>query len=431
MPAQRFVYDAITPYGTTDIQSSIIIYIEIGKTMQSYTKALMTQFPYARGRSKVCKNIGDYVQSIAARQYLDHVDEYIEQEEASNYYPEDEVPAKMIMNGWFQWRAENWPPSPYIKPLLVSMHISPLKTRQLLTDAGKEFLRKNGPVGCRDLHTKQILEENGIPAYFSGCLTLTLGKNYSTPDDQRSGYYFVDSYFPVHDLYRREYQGNIKIDLKAIIYYIRSLGCYLKHRKVIRELAQRDFFKKYSPTGFLDRNKKRYRPYYKATLFYMTYSHKFTDELLLNAEYITHWVDVDMKTANNDDLLNLAETLVKKYSSAKLVVTSRIHAGLPCLGMNTPVIFVANREVTSDNGNFNTPGRLGGLINFFRILNLSKAGKFSSEDPVLKKVDKVTIGYNFSNKENWKPYAEKLRTQCEKFMKNNETVSIIRGGAKQ
>lgn len=28
MPAQRFVYDAITPYGTTDIQSSIIIYLE-------------------------------------------------------------------------------------------------------------------------------------------------------------------------------------------------------------------------------------------------------------------------------------------------------------------------------------------------------------------------------------------------------------------
>ena len=45
-------------------------------------KGLMTQYPCARGRAFVCKNIGDYVQSVASRQYIDHIDEYVEQEES-------------------------------------------------------------------------------------------------------------------------------------------------------------------------------------------------------------------------------------------------------------------------------------------------------------------------------------------------------------
>lgn len=49
----------------------------------------MVQFPCARGRAFVCKNIGDYVQSVASRQYIDSIDEYIEQEEANEYYPPD------------------------------------------------------------------------------------------------------------------------------------------------------------------------------------------------------------------------------------------------------------------------------------------------------------------------------------------------------
>ena len=106
-------------------------------------KGLMTQFPYARGRAYVCKNIGDYIQAVATRQFVDKIDEYIEQEEADNYFPEDKRPIRLIMNGWYQWRSENWPPSEYIVPLLVSMHISPLKADDLLNpdiEKGLHFL---------------------------------------------------------------------------------------------------------------------------------------------------------------------------------------------------------------------------------------------------------------------------------------------------
>ena len=39
------------------------------------------------------------------------------------------------------------------------------------------YLKQCGPVGCRDKATAEWLNQNGVPAYFSGCLTLTLQKN--------------------------------------------------------------------------------------------------------------------------------------------------------------------------------------------------------------------------------------------------------------
>lgn len=366
-------------------------------------KALMCQFPYARGRAYVCKNIGDYVQTVAARQYLDKIDLYIEQEEANNYYPEDKEPAKMIMNGWFQWRAENFPPSEYIKPLLISLHISPLREKQLLTKAGIEFFLKNGPVGCRDYYTVNLLKSKNVPAYFSACLTLTLGKTYKVKKTDRKGYYFVDPYFEVPK------QRNLFFVLKNIFYY-------MGHKNVIEKLAEKSFFRDYLPTGFIDRNRKKYRAYYKAIMFYKIYSKKFSKELLLNASYVTHWLDVDMKKQTNDDLINYAENLISKYSAAKLVVTSRIHAGLPCLGMNTPVIFIANKEVVAENGSFNTSGRLGGLIEFFRCLKLDNK-VFSTDDNILNKIRKIDCNTYFSNKDDFKPYAIELEKKCTEFMK--------------
>ena len=36
---------------------------------------------------------------------------------------------------------------------------------------------KYGPIGCRDLSTVNLLNENNIDNYFSGCLTLTIQKD--------------------------------------------------------------------------------------------------------------------------------------------------------------------------------------------------------------------------------------------------------------
>ena len=234
-------------------------------------KGLMTQFPFARGRAYVCKNIGDYVQAVATRQFVNPIDAYVEQEEADKYYPEDGERIRLIMNGWFQWRAENWPPSEFVYPLLISMHISPLRAEKLLKPEGIEFLKKYGPVGCRDYYAKNLLESKGVPAYFSACMTLTLGKNYSVPKDKHEGVYIVDPYFEIPNIVE-EKDGKKKY---YFINAIRGIAAFIRYAPCAIRLGKKEFFKEYSPTGFLDRNTSKFRRYYKAALFYKTYIKKF------------------------------------------------------------------------------------------------------------------------------------------------------------
>lgn len=241
-----------------------------------------------------------------------------------------------------------------------------------------------------------------------------MGKKYGVDNSKRNGFYFVDPYIEIPPLYE-EIDGVQIIDEKQLNEFVLT---YSKHAGVINNLASRSFFKDYLPTGFLDRDENSYRPFYKATCFYKTYSKKFTDEFILEAEYITHWMDVDMSSETAESLLIIAEKLVKKYAKAKMIVTSRIHAGLPSLGMETPVVFVANPEVTSETGNFNTPGRLGGLVELFRILNLNN-GEFSTDDIVFSKIEKFGTDTTFENKTDWKPFAERLDKQLSMFMKEN------------
>lgn len=393
--------------------------------MKKFKKGLMTQFPCARGRAFVCKNIGDYIQSVASNQFISQRDEIIEQEEADTYRSDDGRKCRLIMNGWFQWRAENWPPSEDVLPLLVSMHISPLRAEALLSPKGIEFLKKNAPVGCRDLYTRKLLQDNGVPAYFSACVTLTLGNKYHIDENKREGIYIVDPYFEIPPLYE-EIEGKNILNIETFNDFISN---YSAHSDIINKLASKRFFRVYSPTGFLDRDENPYRSIYKATCFYKTYSQKFSDDILLGAEYITHWIDVDMANQTTEDLLDIAETLVKKYASAKMVITSRIHAGLPCLGMNTPIVFIANDEVTSSTGTYNTPGRLGGLLEFFRILKLDGNNNFYTEDQVLSEIERFTLSTQFGNSKNWKPFAERLTRQLTAFMDDDfcdEKIKEIR-----
>ena len=120
-------------------------------------------------------NIGDEIQSIAAQRFLPEINYYIFRERLSGFVCDEKV--KLIMNSWYMWRPKYFPPGDCIEPLLISMFFNPDCRKQILSKEGTAFLKKNGPVGCRDLSTKKWLEENGIPAYFSGCLTTTLIPN--------------------------------------------------------------------------------------------------------------------------------------------------------------------------------------------------------------------------------------------------------------
>ncbi len=129
---------------------------------------------------KYTDNIGDDIQTYVARKYLPHIDYYIDREALSCFIPNQKECVAVIMNGWFIHNKLAWPPSPYIKPLLISMHFKEQNNTDVgdlyLKGFGGEYLKQNEPVGARDTSTKKRLEKNNINAYFSGCMTLTLKK---------------------------------------------------------------------------------------------------------------------------------------------------------------------------------------------------------------------------------------------------------------
>lgn len=123
------------------------------------------------------ENIGDEIQSIAARRFLPEVDAFVNRDRVRSWSPEE--PTKIIVNGWFMHPPYLWPPKAdaHVDPLLISMYIDETDEQVLKTffsESGLQYLRSHGPVGARDLSTLNLLEDHGVESYFSGCLTLTL-----------------------------------------------------------------------------------------------------------------------------------------------------------------------------------------------------------------------------------------------------------------
>src|SRR5215468_1659965 len=103
-------------------------------------------------------NLGDEMQSIAARRFLPRVDRWVDREALDELEPEGERLA-LIMNGWFCHRPDKWPPSPRIEPLLISFHVTDNPEPGSNVRARAEFARsprvlrwleQHGPVGARD-----------------------------------------------------------------------------------------------------------------------------------------------------------------------------------------------------------------------------------------------------------------------------------------
>jgi hypothetical protein len=82
----------------------------------------------------------------------------------------------LIAYGWYMWprfgETFDFPFNPNVLPIFLSFHCNDLA---FLTPESEEYLRTHGPVGCRDWATVDLLSARGIPAFFSGCVTTTLG----------------------------------------------------------------------------------------------------------------------------------------------------------------------------------------------------------------------------------------------------------------
>jgi hypothetical protein len=323
-------------------------------------------------------NIGDYIQALASSQFLNKLDGFVQREYLNAYDGEE---TKMIMNGWYMHHPENWPPSSKIIPLFVSFHINSLAKEYLLSESSLNYLKKHEPIGCRDILTTNRLKEKQINAYFSGCMTLTLGKKYKS-ERKDDTIYIVDPYFDTN---------------WTIFTIINHLTYLVTHWKSISHIA-----KKFP--GKQNFMKKKM----KLTTFYKEYIKFFSQSTLLNAEYIGQQNSKITEDFNSEEeFLGEAERLVKKYAKAKLVITSRIHCALPCLGLETPVIYIEDMYQSEASA-----CRLDGLRELFNIINWNKNHLETTFD--IK--GKITITNTPKNKDKWKVLANELTKRCVNFL---------------
>ena len=99
-----------------------------------------------------------------------------------------------IAFGWYMHdifgKSFNIPFHANLRPILLSVFV---RYPEMLTPDAIAYLKKYGPVGCRDWQSVAVLRAVGVPAFFSGCLTTTVDTLFPAPaTDHRSGTLRVD-----------------------------------------------------------------------------------------------------------------------------------------------------------------------------------------------------------------------------------------------
>jgi len=193
---------------------------EVGRTAPRHERPVFAVMDYGHPQpSRGSANIGDHVQSIASLGHLvrhqgvrfhgeddlvsllerlasrtrpelrlDGVDADLDvltiHRDASMY---QEIPEGTwtLCFGWFMHQlfkeSYGFPLHDALRPLFVSFHCN---KRDLLTDDAIAYLKRYGPVGCRDWTTVYLLLSAGVPAFFSGCMTTTVSTVFPELDER-------------------------------------------------------------------------------------------------------------------------------------------------------------------------------------------------------------------------------------------------------
>lgn len=286
------------------------------------------------------ENVGDEIQSIAARRFLPRVDYWIDRDRIGDWHSPagTDEPVKLIANGWYMRDPFLWPPTDAgIDPLLVSMYVEPngvgprlVKPGDVfLTPESLKYLREHGPVGARDRATLRFFQNHGIESYFSGCITLTLQR------DER--------------VQPQDYVLAVDISDRLYDFLVKQTG-----RTIIRM----------SPYG-----------------------------------------DFDLP---DRDRMTVAEQFLCLYQSAAAVVTTRLHATLPSLALETPVLLIR------EDGRYD-PRRYSGLGELARNL---------SENEYLANYRLFDLDNPPANPDEYLPLREALIERCRTFTGYDNDVSF-------
>lgn len=117
-----------------------------------------------------------------------------------------------------------------IIPVFLSLCI----LADVLDEQDVDYLKRSSPIGCRDVHTLQIMRKYGIPSYLNGCMTLTLPKRSEAGSGDHV--YLVD----VPDSLRKIIPKNIKDGAEIV-----SPICRMADLDCIPEIAAKRLYERY------------------------------------------------------------------------------------------------------------------------------------------------------------------------------------------
>lgn len=305
---------------------------------------LVYDYKHYSGYQPNSVNLGDYIQSIAAMQFYEKIDSFIDRDSYSSYGGKNK--ARLIANGWYCLN-DCHIFNPLLEPLLISVNISSVSKKANLNEILKNW-KQFQPIGCRDKKTLNFLQSNGVESYFSACLTTTLKKS----NQPRKGLVISDLPFD-ESLLKRIFPINRKI--KAI-------------------------FNEFKYREILD---------------------LYIDKTCINSKqvsYVTHEFPLN---TSHQERFRAAQQLIDTYSGAELVLTSRIHAALPCLALGTPVILIVNKR---------DPDRYEGLEDLFNHIYL-----YENIISILTNQNGAVV-----NPDNYLRFASLLENKCKEFMQEND-----------
>ena len=255
------------------------------------------------------QNIGDDIQSYAMEKFLPHLDYLIEREHLDSFYTKKGERVAALLGGWYLHKPLNWPPSPFLKLLPISFHITTGEAKKELTfmDYGADWFKQFPKIGCRDKGSMREFKKAGIKAYLSGCFTLTIKP--------------FDDVVP---------HGKIVLtDLS------REVVAFIKERtQKDTVIVSHDIKRPLLPPEAV-----RYaKEHGKGEDVPTSHLPSIADQAYHASCYPGNWC---YRRA-------LVEGLLRFYQGASLVVTGRLHVALPCLALGTPLFFVKEAEGLAD-----------------------------------------------------------------------------------
>ena len=137
------------------------------------------------------ENLGDHIQVISGLRLLSRVGveptRYIDRDDEIRSAPgvaDQDGTTGILLNGWFKTNRAEWPPHPKLAPLIYSFHIRLFQCPELISEPSLDFFRRHQPIGCRDVFTQGLLQSNGVEAFTSNCISLTIPRRVERPETQ-------------------------------------------------------------------------------------------------------------------------------------------------------------------------------------------------------------------------------------------------------